>query len=455
MKISSIQQVIIVNKMRLLVLFCFLMFINKDAFSQGKALFEGRCNSCHQIDKNGTGPMLKGAKKRWADANEKDLIVEWVINNEALRASKKSKRALEIYNEYNKSPMTVFSDLTPKQVNEILDYVDAEAAKGAAGADKSKDKGTSGATDESKEEGSGSGTLWYVIAVLFLVIILSVGGVRRQLQVASSGNEELNKLTYWEEIKQLLWKYRKTTAVSVLVLVLSLVVYGFNMLYSINIMEGYQPSQPIAFPHDKHAGLNGIDCKYCHNSVAKSKSAGLPTVNVCMNCHKQINGKTEQQQAEIAKIYAAAGWNPNLKPAGGYTGNTKPIVWNKVHVLPDHVYFNHSQHVTVGGIDCKQCHGDMTKQNQTARVTPVADINKLHDEDDKIIQLTKPTLTMGWCIECHGKKKVEIGNGKNAYYDEIHSRLMKNKALYKQYLKGDQKITASELGGWECAKCHY
>ena len=112
-----------------------------EVFSQGKALFEGRCNSCHQIDKNGTGPMLKGAKKRWADANEKDLIVEWVINNEALRASKKSKRAIEIYNEYNKSPMTVFSDLTPKQVNEILDYVDAEAAKGAAGSDKTKDKG--------------------------------------------------------------------------------------------------------------------------------------------------------------------------------------------------------------------------------------------------------------------------------------------------------------------------
>lgn len=455
MKISSIQQVIIVNRMRLLVLFCFLMFINGEGFSQGKALFEGRCNSCHQIDKNGTGPMLKGAKKRWADANEKDLIVEWVINNEALRASKKSKRALEIYNEYNKSPMTVFSDLTPKQVNEILDYVDAEAAKGAAGGDKAKDKSGVNPAEEVKEGESGTGYMWYILAVLFIVIILSVGGVRRQLKVASSGNEELNKLTYWEEIKQLLWRYRKTTAVSVLVMVLSVVVYGFNMLYSINVMEGYQPSQPIAFPHDKHAGLNGIDCKYCHNSVAKSKSAGLPTVNVCMNCHKQINGKTEQQQAEISKIYAAAGWNPSIKPAGGYTGKTQPIVWNKVHVLPDHVYFNHSQHVTVGGIDCKQCHGDMTKQNQTARVTPVSDINKLHDEDDKIIQLTKPTLTMGWCIECHGKKKVEIGNGKNGYYDEVHNRLMKNKPLYKQYLKGDQKITASELGGWECAKCHY
>ncbi|MFZ9581969.1 MAG: c-type cytochrome, partial [Crocinitomicaceae bacterium] len=183
MKISSIQQVIIVNRMRLLVLFCFLTFINGEGFSQGKALFEGRCNSCHQIDKNGTGPMLKGAKKRWADANEKDLIVEWVINNEALRASKKSKRALEIYNEYNKSPMTVFSDLTPKQVNEILDYVDAEAAKGAAGGDKAKDKSGVNPAEEVKEGESGTGYMWYILAVLFIVIILSVGGVRRQLLV--------------------------------------------------------------------------------------------------------------------------------------------------------------------------------------------------------------------------------------------------------------------------------
>jgi hypothetical protein len=215
-------------------------------------------------------------------------------------------------------------------------------------------------------------------------------------------------------------------------------------------MEDYQPSQPIAFPHSQHAGVNGIDCKYCHNSVEKSKSAGLPTVNVCMNCHKLINGKDAAQQEQIAKIYAAAGWDPNIKPAGAYTGKTKPIVWNKVHVLPDHVYFNHSQHVVAGKINCTQCHGEMKQMKETAKVWPVEELNKVEGN----LPLTKPTLTMGWCIECHGKKEVTIGDGSNPYYDEIHQRLKKNKKLYQQYLN-DGKITANELGGWECAKCHY
>ena len=72
-----------------------------------------------------------------------------------------------------------------------------------------------------------------------------------------------------------------------------------------------------------------------------------------------------------------------------------------------------------------------------------------------LFKLTKATLTMGWCIECHGAKEVTIGDGKNAYYDEIHSRLKKNKALYRKYLTNDGKLTVNELGGWECAKCHY
>jgi hypothetical protein len=126
-------------------------------------------------------------------------------------------------------------------------------------------------------------------------------------------------------------------------------------------------------------------------------------------------------------------------------------VWNKVHVLPDHVYFNHSQHVVVGGVDCKQCHGDMTKMQETAKVQPIEELNKIEGN----IKLTKATLTMGWCIECHGAKEVTVGDGKNAYYDEIHSRLKKNKSLYRKYLANDGKLTVNELGGWECAKCHY
>jgi hypothetical protein len=237
-----------------------------------------------------------------------------------------------------------------------------------------------------------------------------------------------------------------------LVLVIGVVVTLFLGLYSIGVVEEYQPSQPIAFPHSVHAGTNGIDCKYCHSSVTKSKTAGIPSVNVCMNCHKQVNGRTPAQQEQIAKIYEAAGWDPS--GAGKYTGKTKPIVWNKVHVLPDHVYFNHSQHVVVGGIDCKQCHGDMTKQVETQRVWPVEELNKIEGN----IPLTKRTLTMGWCIECHAEKEVSTGSidtKNDGYYNEIHKRLLNNdKTLYGKYLE-DGKVTVSELGGWECAKCHY
>jgi hypothetical protein len=287
------------------------------------------------------------------------------------------------------------------------------------------------------------------MGVIFIVVILAVGGVRRQLIIATSDDPTTQeKLTYGEELRTWAWKNKVYVGVSTLVVVIALIVGFFQSLATIGVVENYQPSQPITFPHAAHAGINGIDCKYCHNSVTKSKHAGIPSVNVCMNCHKQINGEGKPFAGEIQKIYKAAGWDPS--GAGKYTGKENPIVWNKVHVLPDHVYFNHSQHVVVGGIDCKQCHGDMTTMNETAKVQPVEELNKIEGN----INLTKPTLTMGWCIECHGAKEVALGNGKNAYYDEIHRRLKMDKPLYRKYLK-DGKITVNELGGWECAKCHY
>jgi hypothetical protein len=293
------------------------------------------------------------------------------------------------------------------------------------------------------------------MGIVFAVIIGAVSGVRRQLKHATEEAETgvaPKDLSYAEEFRAWAWTNKIYVGIAVLLIVLTSLVAGIQGLGTIGVVEEYQPSQPIDFPHETHAGINGIDCKYCHNSVTKSKSAGLPTVNVCMNCHKQINGKDEKQQAKIAKIYEAAGWS--TEGAGSYTGKTKEIVWNKVHVLPDHVYFNHSQHVVVGGIDCKQCHGDMTKQKEVARVVPVSELNKIEGN----IPLTKPTLTMGWCIECHGEKEIHAGSldGKNdGYYNEIHKRLLNNdRKLYSKYLE-DGKVTVKELGGWECAKCHY
>ena len=388
MEISNIQSLKRIKSLAFAAItFSFAAFSNL-AFAQGEGLFKAKCATCHMTHKNSTGPKLSGVRAKWAAGGAKEgSIYQWVNNWQ-----------------------------------------------------------TAAANDPYEESTS---WVWIVMGVIFVVVIMAVGGVRRQLKIATAEDEaEAEKMTYGEELRALAWKYRLQVGLVSLVVVISIVVALFQSLYSINIMEGYQPSQPIAFPHDRHAGINGIDCKYCHNTVTKSKSASIPSVNVCMNCHKQIDGAGKPFEGQIKKIYAAAGWD---KEGMKYTGKTNPIVWNKVHVLPEHVYFNHSQHVVVGGVDCKQCHGDMTQMNEAVKVQPVEELNKIEGN----IKLSRKTMTMGWCIECHSKKDVAIGNGKNAYYDEIHRRLKKDPKLYAQYLNNDGKITVNELGGWECAKCHY
>jgi mono/diheme cytochrome c family protein len=423
--------------------------------AQGEALFKAKCASCHQPHKNGTGPKLFQVRQRWADGGAGEGVIYTWVNNWQNAVAIGDPYATQIQS-WSPTAMSQFPDLKKEDIDAIFDWVDSQPDPATAGA-----TGTDGATGGTGEEVVNStveeeslGWIWIILGVIFVTVILAVGGVRRQLKFAAAENdgEQVNDhLTYAEELKAWAWKYRLYVGLASLVVVIGVVVSLFLGLYSIGVVEEYQPSQPIAFPHAIHTGTNGIDCKYCHNSVTKSKSAGLPTVNVCMNCHKQVNGRTPAQQEQIAKIYEAAGWDPS--GSGKFTGKTKPIVWNKVHVLPDHVYFNHSQHVVVGGIDCKQCHGDMTKQTETVKVQSVVELNKIEGN----IPLTKATLTMGWCIECHKEKEVSTGaldSKKDGYYDEIHRRLMKDKKLYEKYLE-DGKVSVSELGGWECAKCHY
>ena len=413
----------------------------------GKSLFKSKCASCHQPHKNGTGPKLFGAKQKWEDGGAMEgSIYLWVNNWQAAAAKDPYAQAVS---QVMPSAMNAFPELSKAQIDAILDWVDEQPVP-----TKSNNSLANAGPGEEEEEESSNSLIWILLGVSFIVIILSVGGVRRQLSISLKEKEGTgdgkDKLTYTQELKAFAWKYRLQTGLISLVVVLSIVVFLFQTLYGIGVVEGYQPSQPIEFPHSVHAGKNGIDCKYCHNSVMKSKSAGIPTVNVCMNCHKQIQGEDEAK-IQISKIYKAAGFDPTSLYE---EGAGQPIVWNKVHSLPDHVYFNHSQHVVVGGIDCKQCHGDMTKMTETAKVWPVKELNKIEGN----IQLTKPTLTMGWCIECHDKKEVSKGSldtKKDGYYDEIHRRLLNNdKELYKKYLK-DNKVSVKELGGWECGKCHY
>jgi len=446
MKISTNQMFRSFNKWCFSAIAFLLLFGTFDAQAQGEDLFKAKCATCHQPHKDGTGPKLFEVRTKWADGGAKDgSIYQWVNNWQAAAAS--DPYAAQVVT-LKPTAMNAFPELKKEDIDAIFDWVDAQPATTAT-----KDPGNP-IPGEPVEEESGFSWIWVLLGVVFVTIILAVGGVRRQLRTAVNEKEGLptrEDLSYADEFRSWAWKNKIYVGIGTLILVLVLLVTGIQGLGNIGVVEAYQPSQPIDFPHTVHAGVNGIDCKYCHNSVTKSKTAGLPTVNVCMNCHKQINGRDVTQQSKIAAIYEAAGWDA---AKGVYTGKTKEIKWNKVHVLPDHVYFNHSQHVTVGGIDCKQCHGDMKTQKETARVVPVSELNKIEGN----IPLTRPTLTMGWCIECHQEKEIQAGplDGKNdGYYNEIHKRLLNNdRTLYNKYLE-DGKVTVKELGGWECAKCHY
>lgn len=421
-----------------------------NANAQGEALFKAKCATCHQPHKDGTGPKLFQVRTKWEAGGAKEgSIYQWVNNWQTAVAN--DPYAKEV-SATKPSAMSAFPDLKKEDIDAILTWVDEQPDPATMVAANPGDPGAT-ADGEPVEEESNT-WVWILMAIIFTTIIMAVGGVRRQLKqvtAAESGESVKEGLTYTDELRTWAWKNRKWVMLMCLVSFISLLVTGIISLSTIGIVEDYQPSQPIAFPHAIHTGINGIDCKYCHNSVTKSKSAGIPSVNVCMNCHKQINGRTPAQQEQIKKIYEAAGWDAvGMK----YTGKTKEIIWNKVHALPDHVYFNHSQHVVVGQVDCKQCHGDMTKMTATAKVQPVSELNKIEGN----IVLKKPTLTMGWCIECHAEKEISTGpidTKGDGYYNEIHKRLLKHgKSLYGKYLD-DGKVTVKELGGWECAKCHY
>lgn len=410
---------------------------------KGESLFNSKCATCHQPHKDMTGPKLFEVRKKWEDGGAKEgSLHQWVKNWQV--AAAQDPYAKEVSN-WSASAMNTFTGLSDDDIEAIFDYVDSTPMPGSGGGGDATAAGAVANNMDATEEDSSIGWIWYVLGAVFLFVVFSLGSVKRQLKDIDKDGDKKD-----DSLKALIFKNRKIIGVGVLVIVMAVIVWLFLNLYQIGVISAYQPSQPIDFPHTVHAGMDQIDCKYCHNSADKSRTAGLPTVNMCMNCHKQIKGSGDQV-AKIQKIYDAAGFSP--EGGGSYSGETKNIVWNKVHVLPDHVYFNHSQHVEVGGIDCKQCHGDMTKQKQTARVVPVEELNKIEGN----IQLSHPTLTMGWCIECHDQKEVSTGTleGKGGYYDEIHNRLLNNdKELYEKYLE-DGKVTVKELGGWECAKCHY
>lgn len=429
----------------LLTLFLFASFSTHA--QDAEAIYKSQCATCHTPHKDLTGPKLFEVREKWeSDGAPADLIYEWVRDWEA--AVESHEYAAQVA-EWSPTVMLKYPDLTNEEIDAIFDYVDAQPEGGdtAAAADAGGEE-LAEMIAISKKPAKKLTWVWFLLAAIVGVVLFSLSAVGRRLKEVNDEIDMDADVKFGS--KEWAWKNKKQIGVAGFVVTLALITWGFLGLYNIGITTGYQPSQPIPFPHDIHAGINGIDCMYCHSSANKGQTAGIPTTNTCMNCHKQIQGEGAQVE-KIAKIYQSAGFTTD--GGGTFSGETENIVWNKVHTLPDYAYFNHAQHVEVGGIDCMQCHGDMTKQNETARVVPVEELNLIEGN----VQLTKPTLTMGWCIECHDKKEVSTGtlDEQGGYYEEIHKRLLENDPkLYDEYLK-DGKVTVKELGGWECAKCHY
>lgn len=424
----------------LLVLFFNFSFTQvATAAADGEALFKGACGACHHPQDRVVGPALKGARDRWKKNSSEENFYKWIKNSGEVIASGDAY-ANKIYKDFNKSAMPPQA-VTNEEIDAIFEYIEAwtpPVATTAAG----PAEGT-----EKKEEGGSY--MWVIIlGVIFAIIAFSAGSVRRQLVNANrekAGKPELPDATYWQTWKAWAWRNKVVVSVFVLFFVFGGLADGWYRLKEVGVFENYKPEQPIAFSHKVHAGDNKIACEYCHSSVEKSKHAMIPSAMVCMNCHKAIKKGTNTGTEEIAKIYKAVGFDPETM---SYTGKTEPIKWIKVHNLPDHVFFSHQQHIVAGKLECKQCHGLM--ENETvARVMPINELNAI---EGNIKIEGRPTLTMGWCIDCH--KQAEVKMEGSGYYDEMKKRLMNDKELYKKHLE-DEKITVEEMGGWECAKCHY
>jgi hypothetical protein len=306
--------------------------------------------------------------------------------------------------------MTSFSSLKDEDIMNVLAYIQAETEKGPAVAETPVVVDGQQPTDES----SGYLNVILIGMVLILLLLLVILGF-----LVSALRRFLDQKELTEEEKEIVHSPVTFNTIVrspgfIFIVVFLVTAVGFksviNGLFSVGVQQGYAPVQPIAFSHKIHAGQFEIDCKYCHTGVMKGKSATIPSVNICMNCHNQIRQGTTTGEGEIAKNVAA--WDTK-----------KPIEWVRIHNLPDFSYFNHSQHVNVAGVECQTCHGPVETM----------DVVQQHS-----------LLTMGWCIDCH--RKTDVNTRGNAYYDnlvELHGKASK------------QPMKVEDMGGLECAKCHY
>lgn len=438
---------------------------------QGKSLFTANCASCHAKDmkSNLTGPALGGVQGRWEGREE--LLYEWIRNSQKVIASG-DEYAVNLYNEWNKVMMNNFPNLDDAQIDAILAYVDYVYTTGPWPPRK-ETAGTDVAVAPQRDNTPLYIGLLVILALLALVLARIIANLN-QIAAVQEGAEPAPKKTLVDIL---------TSKGVIAFVVFALVVFGgyttVNNAISLNRQQNYAPQQPINFSHATHAGLQQIDCQYCHDGARRSKHSVIPAANTCMNCHRAVKYGSNYGSAELTKIFASAAYDPNTDTyynpdtmsmeqleqmyktwiADSYmaeeglngldskgedlveeewegivsslTTDVKetlygPIPWVRIHNLPDHAYFNHAQHVTVGQLECQTCHGPAEEMEVMYQYSP---------------------LSMGWCINCH--RQTEVIFSGNEYYEAYHN--------YQEELESGEreKVTVSDIGGLECQKCHY
>ncbi|MEM1215938.1 MAG: c-type cytochrome [Bacteroidota bacterium] len=441
----------------------------------GKAIIRNNCATCHAGDKksNITGPAVGGSEERWADYGGNEALYSWIRNSQAMIAEGENERAAQLWAEWGPVVMNSFVNLTDDELANTLAYIDA-VYTGTYVPPGGVTVGPEIAVDVEETDNT-----WLFITLAGLLGLLAVILAR-----------VVSNLNYMVKVKETGGAVQRRTLAEVLTsrgmiafVIFALVVLGgyttVSNAISLGRQQGYEPTQPIQFSHATHSGMQQIECQYCHDGARRSKHSVIPAANTCMNCHRAIKKGSQHGTAELTKIYASVGYDPiddvyledyaelskedqlkiysrwieqqnneeyegdellalvdeqlaGIDAALTHTTNEGeesvygPIPWVRIHNLPDHAYFNHAQHVTVGQVECQTCHGQVQEMEEVYQYSP---------------------LSMGWCINCHRQTEVKFaGNEYYQAYENYHEELQSG---------ARSKVTVEDIGGLECQKCHY
>ncbi len=469
-------------KNRFLVLFFSIFSLSVIAQDQatiesGKTLFKNNCASCHNKDMKSklTGPALGGVEERWAEYPQEDLY-SWIRNSQSM-ISQGHPKATALWNEWKPTVMNSFPTLSDDDVANILAYIKCTYEGNCPGqVQVAADQGVPGQSKGEQESNSLVYVFLLAILALLAIILARIISNLNYMAVMREKGEAPERKTLVEILT--------SKGVISFAIFAAVVIGGFitvNNAINLGRQQGYEPDQPIKFSHVTHAGVHKIDCNYCHDGARRSKHSVIPAANTCMNCHKAIKVGSQYGTGELTKIYASVGYDPNTDKyiedyesmseedikriytkwiADTYitdkgsldsegeelienqwngivssltneeAGDTKiqgPIEWVRIHNMPDHVYFNHAQHVSVGKVECQTCHGKVEEMEVVKQYSP---------------------LSMGWCINCHRQTEVKFAD--NKYYDNYYE-------MYHEQIKSNKrdKVTVEDIGGTECQKCHY